>query len=81
MRYCTGESSVCRRAAPQAAAAPCRGLAVLLPGFGYGPDKPLLHYARKAALAAGFTDQSHLTRRHAEAFGMTPAHWRGTLRR
>ncbi|AUZ18838.1 AraC family transcriptional regulator [Achromobacter xylosoxidans] len=35
----------------------------------------------QAALAAGFTDQSHMTRRHAEAFGMTPAHWRGTLRR
>lgn len=35
----------------------------------------------QAALAAGFTDQSHLTRRHAEAFGMTPAHWRGALRR
>lgn len=35
----------------------------------------------QAALAAGFTDQSHMTRRHAEAFGMTPAHWRGNLRR
>ena len=30
------------------------GLMVLFPGFGYGPDKPLLHYARKAALAAGW---------------------------
>lgn len=34
-----------------------------------------------AAAAAGFTDQSHMTRRHAQAFGMTPARWRGTLRR
>lgn len=35
----------------------------------------------QAALAAGFTDQSHMTRRHAAAFGMTPARWRATLRR
>ena len=80
MQYCTGESSVCRRAAPQAAAAPCRGLAVLLPGFGYGPDKPLLHYARKAALAAGFEvlaveygplprDRADLARAVRDAFG------------
>ena len=54
MLYGIGESPVCCGAAPQAAAAPRKGLAVLLPGFGYGPDKPLQHYARKAALAAGF---------------------------
>ena len=34
-----------------------------------------------AAAEAGFSDQSHMTRRHAQAFGMTPAQWRGTLRR
>ncbi|HIV87511.1 MAG TPA: hypothetical protein H9896_05340 [Candidatus Pygmaiobacter gallistercoris] len=34
--------------------APRTGLMVLFPGFGYGPDKPLLHYARKSALAAGW---------------------------
>lgn len=36
------------------AAAAARGLAVLLPGFGYGADKPLLYYARRAAQAAGY---------------------------
>ena len=29
------------------------GWVVLLPGFGYGPDKPLLHYARRAAQRGG----------------------------
>ena len=29
-------------------------LTVLFPGFGYGPDKPLLHYAGKCAKACGF---------------------------
>ena len=50
------ESAAARQSAaaahPRPAARP--GLLVLLPGFGYGPDKPLLHYAKKAALAAGW---------------------------
>ena len=29
-------------------------LVLLFPGFGYGPDKPLLHYAAKCAKAWGF---------------------------
>lgn len=41
-------------AGPYPRSAPRTGLMVLFPGFGYGPDKPLLHYARKAALAAGW---------------------------
>ena len=37
------------------AAAATRGLTVLLPGFGYGPDKPLLYYAAKVARQKGRT--------------------------
>ena len=31
-----------------------KGLTVLFPGFGYGSDKPLLHYAGKCAAACGY---------------------------
>ncbi|CAB3891772.1 hypothetical protein LMG26858_03768 [Achromobacter anxifer] len=34
----------------------------------------------QAAAAAGFTDQSHLTRRHVETYGMPPDRWRRMLR-
>ncbi|MEN4922975.1 AraC family transcriptional regulator [Achromobacter spanius] len=33
----------------------------------------------QAAADAGFTDQSHLTRRHVQAFGMAPDRWRRML--
>ncbi|KRC78582.1 Multiple antibiotic resistance protein MarA [compost metagenome] len=36
---------------------------------------PLAH----AAAEAGFTDQSHLTRRHVQTYGMTPHRWRRML--
>ena len=32
-----------------------------------------------ASASAGFTDQSHLTRRHAQTYGMTPDRWRRML--
>ncbi|SEJ74323.1 AraC family transcriptional regulator [Achromobacter sp. NFACC18-2] len=34
----------------------------------------------QAAADAGFTDQSHLTRRHVQAYGMPPDRWRRMLR-
>lgn len=34
-----------------------------------------------AAADAGFTDQSHLTRRHVQTYGMTPDRWRRMLQR
>jgi len=33
----------------------------------------------QAAADAGFTDQSHLTRRHVQAYGMAPDRWRRML--
>lgn len=33
------------------------------------------HAIAEAALAAGFSDQSHMTRRFASAFGVTPSRW------
>jgi AraC-like DNA-binding protein len=33
----------------------------------------------QAAADAGFTDQSHLTRRHVQPYGMTPDRWRRML--
>lgn len=38
---------------PSPRAAGGKALVVLLPGFGYGHDKPLLHYARRAAQRGG----------------------------
>ena len=38
---------------PAPAAAGGGALVLLLPGFGYGPQKPLLHYARRAAEGNG----------------------------
>ena len=35
----------------------------------------------QAAAASGFTDQSHLTRRHVQTYGMAPDRWRRMLRR
>ena len=32
-----------------------------------------------AAAGAGFTDQSHLTHRHVQTYGMTPDRWRRML--
>lgn len=47
----------CRTPAPcpRSAGAGSGALALLLPGFGYGPQKPLLHYAQRAAQSAGLT--------------------------
>ncbi|WP_413770007.1 helix-turn-helix domain-containing protein [Vibrio vulnificus] len=33
-----------------------------------------------AALASGFFDQSHMTRLHTQAFGLSPARWLKMLR-
>ena len=37
------------------------------------------HPLAQAAIDAGFTDQSHLTRRHVQAYGMAPDRWRRML--
>jgi AraC-like DNA-binding protein/quercetin dioxygenase-like cupin family protein len=39
------------------------------------------HTIADAALACGFADQSHFTRRHKQAFGMTPNVWLSAMRR
>jgi len=39
------------------------------------------HAIADAAVTCGFADQSHFTRRHKQAFGMTPNAWLGAVRR